>query len=617
MSQIVRWYDILQVLVTYGQIEESELKEIIRTSIPTLRKSIDQLNQELERVAKIIKKDTMYQLEIQNFIQFEEILKGDLKDKTDFNSSTKRIAFILKKLIETDDYLLIDDLAEKLSVSRGTATRDLNEAKAIMQQFGVELIGTPNKGLVISGNEFEQRLIYLYYVHDYFPTHLFLEDINPFVDKYADQKNIPDNSVSTWKKVLEITLERISMEKNLDNLIAHYTNYQLHDEAFDELIYQIESMYHITLSQYDIDFISFPLNISNTGAVEKEYINEKFVRNLYDQMIDHISKVTSISFERELLYQEMRFHLQYLLNRLIFRIENYDYFYGEIEKKYPLAYELGKVGMEKIEEIIDRPASEAEVSYLAVYFELMMKKGKNEAKEIAIVCNTGKGTAALMKQQIKQVLGENIKLEIYTEEEYLQNDLSKYFAVFTTVPLKNIDPKVPLIRITNLFNDEWLHSEWSRVKKVNGIHFENVDFLFSKLSKNNSYKAHLTSMVEKMFTEKLVDDNFEKRIINREEQQTTVFSNNVAFPHAINFGNKKIVFHLGIVETEKCQVDKKIEFIFMVGIPDQMSDKVESELLQLYEYMLKIVSDSEKSADLHYLTSSQEFSEWIRKEVFL
>ena len=33
------------------------------------------------------------------------------------------------------------------------------------------------------------------------------------------------------------------------------------------------------------------------------------------------------------------------------------------------------------------------------------------------------------------------------------------------MPLKNVDKKVPLIRITNLFNNEWLHSEWERVKK--------------------------------------------------------------------------------------------------------------------------------------------------------
>jgi hypothetical protein len=33
------WYDLLNVFVTYGQIEEVELKEIIGKSYPTLRKN--------------------------------------------------------------------------------------------------------------------------------------------------------------------------------------------------------------------------------------------------------------------------------------------------------------------------------------------------------------------------------------------------------------------------------------------------------------------------------------------------------------------------------------------------------------------------------------------------
>ncbi|MBO0479053.1 BglG family transcription antiterminator [Vagococcus fluvialis] len=615
MSQIVMWYDLLNVFVTYGQIEEVELKEIIGKSSPTLRKNIELLNEEIKGIAAIYKHETSYEMEIFDYSAFDKILKGGLKESIDFNSSTKRIAFILKELIEAREYVLIDDLAEKLEVSRGTANRDLQEVKEIVQHFGVDLIGTPNKGLEIKGDEFELRLINLYHIHDFFPTHIFLEDINPFVDKYAKHRNIPENSVNTWKKVLEITLDRISSKNNLTKPIPHYTNYQLNDEAFDELIYQIESLYRISLSQYDIDFISFPLNISNTGAVEKVYMNEPFVRDLYDKMLNHIFKVTSVEFERDELYEKIRFHLLYLLNRLIFRIENYDYFYGEIEKKYPFAYEIGKVGMEKIEELVGRAASEAETSYLAVYFELMMRKDQNKEKEIAIVCNTGKGTAALMKQQITQVLGNNINLKTYTEEEYQQTNLSNYFAVFTTVPLKNVDKKVPLIRITNLFNNEWLHSEWERVKKVNQLHFENVSFIFTKVSPDISYKAQLTSMIESMTCLDMIDKNFQKRIFNREDQQTTVFSNGVAFPHAINFGSKKIIFHLGVLEKNPIENDD-IEFIFMVGIPDQMNDKVESELLQLYDYMLSIISNSQKANELHQINNSEEFSKWVRKEVF-
>lgn len=616
MSQIDKWYDILKVFVAYGKIEETELKDIVQISTPTLRKNINQLNEQLVDIAWIHKEGAVYTLDIQDFDSFSIILDGQLKQAVDFNSSTKRTAYILKELIETNDYLLIDDLAEELGVSRGTASRDLKEVKEIVETFGVGMIGTPNKGMKIEGEEFELRLIYLYYVHDYFPTTFYIGDINPYIEAYALEKNIPEGSVNTWKKVLEITLKRILSKRHLLKAIPHYTNYQLDDDKFDQLIYEIESLYHITLSQYDIDFISFPLNISNTGAVEKMYMNEAFVRDIFDRMLHHIYQVTSVEFDGDELYDEMRFHLLYLLNRLIFRMENYDYFYGEIENKYPLAYEIAKVGIDEIERLVGRTSSEAEISYLAVYFELMMKKKDKTSREIAIVCNTGKGTAALIKQQIKQVLGDNIRLATYTEDEYHETDLSDYFAVFTTIPLENVNAKTPLIRITNLFNDEWLHSEWQRVKKVNELNFHHVDFHFSKVVPDVSYKSQLTRMIEPMVDKQVVDGDFLKRIFNREEQQTTVFSNGIAFPHAINLQSHRIIFHLGVLEDVISLNQSDITYIFMVGIPQNMNDVVEAELLQLYDYMLKILSDDTKKQELSRLTDSEQFYQWLWKEVF-
>lgn len=614
MAQIDTWYDILNVLVSYEKIKETELRDIVRVSLPTLKKELTLLKGQLESVLKINKINDYYLLEIIDYTAFESIMNGELKQETDFNSVKKRVAYILKRLIDTNDYLLIDDLAQELETSRGTVTRDLKEIKKVIEKFGVSISGTPNKGLKIEGNEFDIRLLYLHHVYDYYPSNYFIPNISSYMTTYSLENNIPTNSVNTWKKVLEITLMRIHQQHQLNKPIPHYTNYQWHDESFDQLIYQIESLYEMTLSQYDIDFISFPLNISNTGAVEKVYMNEPFIREIFDQMMQHVSNLMSVEFDEEELYTEMRFHLLYLLNRLIFRIDNYDYFYGELEKKYPFAYEVAKVAMEKIEEIIGRQSSEAEISYLAVYFELMMKKNRPQDKKIAIVCNTGKGTANLMKQQINQVLGSHIKLETYTEIEYQEIDLSNYFAVFTTIPLKNIDDKIPLIRITNLFNDEWLHSEWRRVNKMNQLQFEHVDFSFTHMKKASTYHKQLSQMIEVLRDKKQVDAQFEGRIIEREHKQTTVFGNGIAFPHALNKGNNRIVFHLGVLGN-KCSSDEEIRFIFMVGIPQEMTKKVEAELLQLYDNMLRITSDKEKSKELYELNSSEEFYDWLWKEV--
>ncbi len=74
MSQIVMWYDLLNVFVTYGQIEEVELKEIIGKSYPTLRKNIELLNEEIKGIAAIYKHETSYEMEILDYSAFDKIL---------------------------------------------------------------------------------------------------------------------------------------------------------------------------------------------------------------------------------------------------------------------------------------------------------------------------------------------------------------------------------------------------------------------------------------------------------------------------------------------------------------------------------------------------------------
>ena len=67
----------------------------------------------------------------------------------------------------------------------------------------------------------------------------------------------------------------------------------------------------------------------------------------------------------------------------------------------------------------------------------------------------------MIQRQIKRILG----ITHVSEEQYEQVDLNKYFAVFTTIPLKNVNEETPVIHLTNLFDDSWLRAQWQKAKK--------------------------------------------------------------------------------------------------------------------------------------------------------
>ncbi|MDH6363242.1 transcriptional antiterminator [Enterococcus sp. PF1-24] len=195
MALVNRWYQILQLFVSHRNLSIDELKIATHTSAQTIKKSIELLNEQIIGIAEIVQEENRYCLIIHNFEAFDKVLTGSLKEKTDFNSSSKRVAYIVKELLVAKKYLLIDDLAENLEVSRGTVNKDLRTIKSLMEDFNVKLEGTPNRGLRINGTEFDLRLLYLQHVYDYFPLEILTPKVLLFVEKLIKKFHI-EKSIS-------------------------------------------------------------------------------------------------------------------------------------------------------------------------------------------------------------------------------------------------------------------------------------------------------------------------------------------------------------------------------------------------------------------------------------
>lgn len=402
MTVVNRWYQILQLLVTHKEMRIGSLKQQLNTSTQTVKTSIESLNEELIGIAEIVQHKNDFHIEIENFEKFDLIMNGSLRRKSDFNSCSKRVFFIVKKLIEQKDFLLIDDLSEALGVSRSTVVKDLRVMKKLISSFNVEVIGTPNRGLRMRGEELDLRLLHLHYVQEYFAECPLSERTQDFVEHLVQKFNLPKNQGLLLKKTISITMKRLLKGNILVDLPNEYMDLMTSHPAFVELIHHLEYEYSITLSQTEQAFLSFPLNISAIAGMDKSTIDEQKIEQLFQQMIETIHQNLLVEFDETFLVHEIKEHFIYMLNRLIFRIELQDLFYGEIESQYSLAYELAKIGLQQIGEQLQRVVPTVEISYIAFYFELALRKqtSNNEHKEIAIVCNTGKGTALIYSPSI-------------------------------------------------------------------------------------------------------------------------------------------------------------------------------------------------------------------------
>lgn len=169
-----------------GQIQKE-----LGISHKTLLNTIDQLNDVLNNDALIKINNNYLYLQVIDYQRFEDILTGSLRKKSDFNSSSKRASFIIKQLIQSSVPILIDDLAEKVGVSRTTINKDLKKVKDLAKDYQIKISGRPNIGITAEGEELELRLLYCHNVYSYFDiTNLTIES-REFLKLIYQKYNLP------------------------------------------------------------------------------------------------------------------------------------------------------------------------------------------------------------------------------------------------------------------------------------------------------------------------------------------------------------------------------------------------------------------------------------------
>ncbi|HAP8832634.1 TPA: PTS sugar transporter subunit IIA, partial [Enterococcus faecium] len=86
-----------------------------------------------------------------------------------------------------------------------------------------------------------------------------------------------------------------------------------------------------------------------------------------------------------------------------------------------------------------------------------------------------------------------------------------------------------------------------------------------------------------------VDEEFEKRILKREYQQSTFVNKEFAFPHTTNQLSQHIVLSVGLITDQGLAETGGNGVIFLFAIPEEMTAEVENELFELYDILFELI----------------------------
>ncbi|MHC5228981.1 BglG family transcription antiterminator [Enterococcus sp. LJL99] len=608
-----RWYQILNTLLLSQTVSLSELCQKTGFSKHKIKSSVEMINDQLTNIAEIKQLNDEFQLQIIDSQQFTLVMAGTLKRESDFNSSSKRIAFVINKLL-AHEYVIIDDLAEETGVSSSTMKKDIKELKFILQEYEMALHGVTNKGLQITGNEVNIRLLLINHVFDFFPDFFAQsQNVDEVLFSFCESLGVDQINAALLKKSLLVSLKRMDQKQTIATKFLFYPNEAIDRKQVEELFFEIELLFERTLSNSEKEFIQYPLYINNFKQISLKEVDQIQLQTVFYEMMEAVQNEYFIEIDKDLLFNELKFHLMMLMNRLLFYSKPTDIFLNEFSMSYPFAYKIASVAMGQLGKIIHREPSKTEISYLAIYFELFLQKKYQVNKQtVAIVANVSAGVIALIKQQVRDVIGKETEIVQYSEEQALKTNFDVYSLVFSTIPLDQQVTSTVVIRIANLFNGLVLNNDWLNLYTTNAVSLSQQPIYLKKLNEAENYETNLAEMIGILEQQALVDQEFRTRIEKLDRKKANFYHNKIAFPHTINQKNDQIVLFIATSKKEISFQQEKIQAIILLAIPETVSGEMETELLVLYDFIFKIMENESLKQQLLAVDSTQELIKMLK-----
>lgn len=621
---------ILNQIQNKNFITLTEIAEKLNVSTRTVRNDIKLLNDIFGDSAFIDGEQGSYRLYIIDIDGFEEKRDEILRYNGYLDSPKKRMAYIFKTLLKSSSPYIIDELAYEMNVGRSTVNGDIKKLNEILSSYELYIEGKANSGIILSGSELNKRFFIMENIYNFIYSE---DDIDFNVDRILKEisKKYGFESMTkvAFEKAIVIMLDRVLSGNYIDKLLDKYYDIEKNSmfKAVDETVSRLESVLDIKIPIEEKIFISIPIagmrTPTNIEAVYHLGI-DSHIENVIDRIIEQIGYELNIYIDKRNLNEEFYYHISFMINRLRFGYLLKNPISEEIKEKYPLAYKMACISGRIIGSEYDVTVTEDELGYITAYFGAYMLEYKTTDRvcKIALVCSTGRGTARLISTQLKRVLDKDTILDLFADNQVDENVLGDYDIVFTTVKL-GYNIKAPIITVRDIFDEKEILLEIEKarqlqklsipVAKTGGVSIIAAlidDRKFFVLDDNKSYIENTCDMIDSLCEDGLVDKDFKSRILKREEKSTMIFDKSIAFPHAINMSDDRLVISIGVSEKGLLGDDgSSIKIIFLLGLPvsENQDDTV---LVRIYDEIISIAQDENiikelsKATDLKSIVKS-------------
>ena len=527
MPITVKLLDMVRDIKENGEVSLIENAKNMGISERNLRYKIDDYNYYLKllglpeieiRKREIVVKNTL-----------EEIVKKVAGNMSLYSfTKDEREKIIITDIFFNNENISLETLEEKLDISELTLKNDLKVLENYMKTF---IISLDSKTLVYQAEERNvRRLILDILLKNYNIKYLEGGKIDieknyqygfficwDKMDEYFKTENV-NNAMKVLKNTLDeakktigdenfkillfyilITFKRfeehpLKLIKNME-FLTKSEEYAIVERKFSE--YGLSKSEILNMTEYFLGSHSF-------GFDDSFYINWVQIELSMMGLIKEVAKSGYEELEKDMfLLENLINHMKPAIYRAKKGIRLPCEIYDEFKETYPLVLNLVSKAWNKIG--IDIKISDDELAYIAMHFQLAMKRIKSKKLEnILIVCGAGYSTSRFLSASIKEHFNVNIVNIIpYNElENYKNEDID--LVVTTIEGVKFRDKKV--IKVSPILSTEdIIKLKNEKLSSSKNIKLSEIIEIAEKYSENLQ-KEEMIKELKKRFKHQILDD---------------------------------------------------------------------------------------------------------------
>ena len=403
-------------------------------------------------------------------------------------SRKQRIRIMLLYLLTSNEPVATKKVSEMENFSRSTIFKDIKGVERWLDRFDIKLLKRSAKGLWVEGREESRRFALVrlireelrdkrwYQLFDYFENHQhFTSDaishrIGDFINQLRldfthqlilyIEENI--NRCMSLKSRVEIMMYLGIMIQAIQGGKSIHGEVDKNMTATDEyavaqvLGYQIEKEYQIKPNQKEIELLTALIigsrwentpsqELNDLNNISSSYKSEQIAQQMIDICSMRLHPMLKID---EILFQELKNHLDYSLFRLNYHIPIRNSHLNLIKEKFLNIYRVAESSIFILENEVSSQIPEEEVGFIAMYLLSALERLRTveDSHLNAIIANDGVRAKSSLLQSRLEYEFPNLRVvrTINTFETSSSNDLEGDL-IISTLPIE--DSKLPVIEV--------------------------------------------------------------------------------------------------------------------------------------------------------------------------